>query len=967
MKKILKGLLISISAFCFLTNVNAYTITQINATESIGGVCPSCWYDRSLKQNVNSLVTVPYSVNYGGGNYAAYCLDPGKPDIKDVSVTATVTSVEGNPYYAGLHKIASEGYYNSNLTSGNIDKANYGATNLALRMLKIAMGRSEGGKTEYIRAIGRTAAKIMNENRDVANRALGTNCTSAACFYDTFGIGSKYGSNNPISTSVSWYNTAKSYFISGLTEAANTNGTGSSSGVGSDLAVSTSVPTAKANTSTQFVQKNYYDININGFTADNYVNGVYASCENCGSISGNPSVSISAYSLDNGATWTSGTPSDSALRNVNGTTKVILEVTTTINRNSGYDCTDVKVKVGYNYYAPTSDRSIVILRPTDSTANGQEFVAIIPSGSGNSDNISVSKSFNIDICENNFCEYYDPKDFDQMTEEEFEEYTEKCCVDLETLCNDNNNVAQQDYCDLYSEYCAACDTEIVIPTACQLTEDGEDSEVNIEGTTGYIKAAIDDDGNENIRACLLMRKKDEAGHSYKAMENSYCKVFCKEDYTFNLPDIENVNSGSFFQLEATISGTKTCYTSEIDTNKFMSDISGLSTGSEAYQQKVNEYNACVNMEVDYDCFDPKIEYEYEEIYNDQLGENDEFVKNGEIVETDKKTTYCNSGINDDYSCKDSSTKEISNIEGVAFTTKFVKSTVKKTGIYKTPSTFYSQHPSGTITTNGNLPNTTLVNGLPVSIKTEKGRHQFELRLKNIGEYYDQSSCKSGRIMGDENSVLDVKNKENGKTGKFMAEYMCYYDVNCPECEFDCEGPLCEIEQCDGKECKATCIGNGCAYDNKAGLSYAYRTVSLNSLNPSNRKLGYNWDVDNSVKAKETVRKIESDGENAYEEPEYSFTLTPALITAIKEYNRAELSNGGYANDTLTCSDDRYGNKNVNCESDFIAKLANGQIGNSSNNVTVPASDEKFTSWLDSDYCNGTCTITKRSGTGPSWK
>jgi len=51
------------------------------------------------------------------------------------------------------------------------------------------------------------------------------------------------------------------------------------------------------------------------------------------------------------------------------------------------------------------------------------------------------------------------------------------------------------------------------------------------------------------------------------MSNNYCQVYCKEDFQFNFPTGVSVNSGTYFQLEATITGTKTCYTSEIDVNK----------------------------------------------------------------------------------------------------------------------------------------------------------------------------------------------------------------------------------------------------------------------------------------------------------------------------------------------------------------------------------------------------------------
>lgn len=988
MKKISKILLSIVLTFVFTINVSAYSVGDKITIEKASDPtdtrigCIGCYAYNDANGTTHQFdraYITQYELSDGS---PAYCMDAHLQAYRKVKVDKVISSdTSESKYYIGLAAIGAAGYSNSNTSMGGISGSDfYAATNIAIRMYAIAMGHGKefssgsisGSRFTY--QLANTTARWMENHPKISNDATGYNCvatknkTLKKCFEEKINLaGITLNGNAQTNAKVrnnylsggTILNVAKDLLKIGMEAAANNSVNSSSASISNNTALSSKVE----NTEIKFIKKDYYTITSSSNNLEN-VSNISASCKNCNSVSGSPTISITGYYLSDGTTYKTGVPTANDLKN---NKKLYLEITGTINRNAGYDCTDLEYTINYNLATASFDYTVYILKAEDSSVvkKAQRFYAIVTDSDSNTDNTLKSVDKKMDFCGGNYCEYYDPKDFEDMTEEEFEDYTEECCTDLDKLCNDKTNPAQQDYCDMYSEYCAACDTEIVVPSVCTYIE-GVDGEQVAEDMTGYVKSAIDDDGNENIRACLLMRKKDEAGHSYKEMENSYCKVFCKEDYTYDLPTAVSVNSGTYFQLEATISGTKSCYTSEIDTEKFKADISGLSTSSDVYKQKVNEYNACVNMEVKYDCFNPEIEYEYEEIYNDQLGDNNKFVQTGNIVETDKSTTYCNGDINDDYSCKDGSTKEVSNIEGVAFTTKYVKSTVKKTGIYKTPSVFYTQHPSGAITTDKNANNITLIDGLPVSISTDKGRHKFTLSLKNIGEYYDQTSCKSGRIIGDENSIYDTQNKANGKTGIFSAEYMCYYDVNCPECEFDCEGPLCNIDQCDGNGCVATCVGNGCAYS-EAGLSYAYRTVSLNSLNPNEqlgRKLGYNWSTE---KAQKTIDDIEAKGEKAYESPEYSFTLTPALITAIKEYNKSQLSNGGYTNETLTCSDDKYGNENVNCESDFITKLVNGDIGTANNKVTVPADDEKFTSWLDSEYCNGTCTITKGSGIGPSWK
>jgi len=268
MKKLSKILLAFILAFCILSNVKAanYTISQVEgATLSIGGSCEDCFYDSSVKGYVNSFVSVPYSVNYGGGKYAAYCLDPGNPDISSVKVQATINANSTNKYHSGLYAIAtsSSAYFNSNISSNNINKYSYSSTNLALRMWKIATGNAKsGGTASYVRAIGKTAADIMAENKSAANALVGKTCKNAKCYYDSFGIGGSYDSVKAIygDAKKDVLPVAKTLFVEALNSASSESG--NNNAVSSSIAKSTSVPVAKDNTSTNFVQKDYYDINV---------------------------------------------------------------------------------------------------------------------------------------------------------------------------------------------------------------------------------------------------------------------------------------------------------------------------------------------------------------------------------------------------------------------------------------------------------------------------------------------------------------------------------------------------------------------------------------------------------------------------------------------------------------------------------------------------------------------------------
>lgn len=119
----------------------------------------------------------------------------------------------------------------------------------------------------------------------------------------------------------------------------------------------------------------------------------------------------------------------------------------------------------------------------------------------------------------------------------------------------------------------ACKTELATPVCA-------DTEAN---------AKID--GPSKIKSCIIDNV-DDAGNTYQftssagGVDNSYCKIFCKEDYAeIKLNPIEkDVKCGGYFQLKSFIRGKKTCYTGgdtdenakngekSIDKDKYLSDI-----------------------------------------------------------------------------------------------------------------------------------------------------------------------------------------------------------------------------------------------------------------------------------------------------------------------------------------------------------------------------------------------------------
>lgn len=121
----------------------------------------------------------------------------------------------------------------------------------------------------------------------------------------------------------------------------------------------------------------------------------------------------------------------------------------------------------------------------------------------------------------------------------------------------------------------SCETEIEVPV-CSTNENDAIAKI-----TGPLK----------IKTCII-NNSDDAGNSYQftadagGVDNSYCKVYCKEDYAqikLN-PIVQDVKCGGYFKLKSFISGTKSCYTGgdtedsatngakSIDKDKYIKDI-----------------------------------------------------------------------------------------------------------------------------------------------------------------------------------------------------------------------------------------------------------------------------------------------------------------------------------------------------------------------------------------------------------
>lgn len=260
--------------------------------------------------------------------------------------------------------------------------------------------------------------------------------------------------------------------------------------------------------------------------------------------------------------------------------------------------------------------------------------------------------------------------------------------------------------------------------------------------------------------------------------------------------------------------------------------------------------------------------------------------------------------------------------------------VKKT--YRSNVNFYmniTDFNKGILTTNPNSNNYNIGYVYPISLNTPQGtNYSWNLKFNKLGVDMNGQNTRYGRF----NKVLNNQ----------PLNYACTYEV------------INDVT-------------------NPTKPNFFYRNISLNNFDPNDREaadtLGKNWTND---KGKKTRCEIEdgkyengkcniptdAEPESIYEEPEYSFTLTPENMQNIKNYNREKEKNGeGYSDFNMTKFDDNALSEGIWYKSDFLSEAVSKkyvQPANESKGYTYKY-ETKFTKWENSQG--------KLSGVGPAWK
>ena len=408
-------------------------------------------------------------------------------------------------------------------------------------------------------------------------------------------------------------------------------------------------------------------------------------------------------------------------------------------------------------------------------------------------------------------------------------------------------------------------------------------------------------------------------------------------------------------------------------------------------------------------FDPQVEFTYYEDYLRNI--NGTFSGNGASLETnyyvctgevDEKyenctnTSYTTSNTSSYTTtqnvtvCNDDSCSVISINVSQANRIKISKTYEDE---YHSDTDFSTYTQYGTVTADPNGPDslwTTLPDdAFPISLIRKTGVFPFKFTFSDIGQYNNGSHAgELGRLMDGENRSVITEidsipsyyqcNADGIESPTTTGGYVCHYVNNCPGCDFTCEDGKCTIDEpeCEDGECIVRCDdNNNCVFIfDGENATYTYRIVSLNNLFPNEeRGAGYNWSEANE-KAAQTREEIERTGESAYEEAQYSFTLSPSNLQHIREYNKEV---GSYTNTTttegkeaITCDTVTYKsidlngktnevNYNVRCQSSFL-DLIESSGNRYATNVVRP---DPASSWTLYEVENGTYSY----GIGPAWK
>lgn len=387
-------------------------------------------------------------------------------------------------------------------------------------------------------------------------------------------------------------------------------------------------------------------------------------------------------------------------------------------------------------------------------------------------------------------------------------------------------------------------------------------------------------------------------------------------------------------------------------------------------KKINNCTASFTTDKDstYD-FAPDIEFYYDEPYTTffnqkynrtfATGSREGYVDGRIFSHTDFNYSSSGSVTNDQKA-------DYSYINNNSDTAYIAYTATKEVTSYNSPVTFFTSIPKGIATVSkpsgytdyaGNTYKTVkqlAADVYPIALTTTPNTYNYSFRISGLGDKSISSTVQKPGDIPNSNHV--------GRMDKLLSNdartYYCKYSTVQDICVNDSD-PNCKNE-------------------------FFYRNISLNNFNPNNRELGANWDT---TKGRTTQCEIDKDTEfkdgtkcNSYpkadrnrqnetvydKDPEYSFTLTPDNMKAIRDYNRSEGKT--YGDDSLELVGSTVRNKSAEMENVWYKSTFLDDIDKYTKEHSIDNGRSSFAAWTGDDIAKvSNRKSDQKYGTGPAWK
>lgn len=257
-------------------------------------------------------------------------------------------------------------------------------------------------------------------------------------------------------------------------------------------------------------------------------------------------------------------------------------------------------------------------------------------------------------------------------------------------------------------------------------------------------------------------------------------------------------------------------------------------------------------------------------------------------------------------------------------------------------------------------------------RTVEYSYRFHEGTKYCGNLKNGDYKKCSDVVGNNDyRTLSTFTKYSNKSGNSFGYYNHNYPVklNASKGEYNVSfelsqtGILQKVDDFTGKFACSYQVTNDLINMDDKTLDVLFRSVSTSNLDPNNRfdknKFGENWIDEKGKTVKSLIESNAKDAsnnktKNTYNPNnlEYSFTLTPKLIKAIKEYNK----DNNYSVYDLDCND-----AGMECESEFLTDLSIGKVNGSMvensystniNTFDISASRNKWKYYLSDSAISG---------------